>query len=93
MDCLRPVLTLDGFEAFHDSILDKAMFLGGGEQGMLVNDEYNFWYNRVQDFVVLIWDRREKVCMAMDQQESSVELALVQSARSMALSAMAVEYE
>ena len=55
------VLPPDAFETFlHGSILDKTAFCLGEKQGMLVNDEYSSWYNRVGDFLVSILDRRKQ---------------------------------
>ena len=63
------------------------------KQGTLVNDECSSWYNRVGDILLPVWDRRNEVYMAMAHWIMSVRPNSLQSARSMALSAMAVEYE
>ena len=47
-DYQRPILTLDAFEAFvHGSIFNQTVFCLVKQQHMLVNKEYNSWYNRV----------------------------------------------
>ena len=57
---------------------------------MLVNDEYSSWYNRVGNFFSQFGIGQRKFCMMMDQHASSVESAPLQSASSMALSAVVV---
>ena len=52
----------DEFEAFlRSSIFDKAVFCLGEEQGMLLNDEYSSWYNRVVNLLLSVWDRKKKI--------------------------------
>ena len=31
------------------------------KQGMFVNDECSYWYNRVEDFLLSVWDRRKEI--------------------------------
>ena len=47
--------------SFRQYFVHKTAFCLGGQQGMLVNDECSFWYNRVGYFLVLIWDRRKQL--------------------------------
>ena len=93
-DYMKQVLTSEGFEAFiHGSILDKAVFCLGEKQGMLVNDECSSWYNIVGDFLMSVWDRRKEILYGNGSIERSVKTTPLQSARSMALRAMTVDYE
>ena len=51
LDYTKQVLTPEAFAAFnHSSIFDKAVFYLGEKQGMLVNNEFPSWYNRVENF-------------------------------------------
>ena len=82
LDYLKQVL-LDAFEAFlHSSIFDKAVFCLGEKQGMLVYYECSSWYNRVGDFLLVVWDGRKKFYMVMDQYARSVRPTPLQSVRS-----------
>ena len=36
------------------------LFCLGEKQGMLVNNECRSWYNRVGDFLLSVWEEREK---------------------------------
>ena len=52
----------DALETFlRGSIFDKIAFCLGENQVMLVNDVCSSWCNRVGDFSISIWDRREKL--------------------------------
>ena len=62
LDYTRQILTLEAIEAFnHCSIFDKAAFCLGEKQGMLINDECSSWFNRVQNFLMSVGDRREEI--------------------------------
>ena len=51
LDYLKMVLPPDDFETFLcGSIFDKTAFCLREKQGMLINDEYSCWYNRVGDY-------------------------------------------
>ena len=54
----------------------------------MVNNECRLWYNRAGDFLLSVWERRKKFCTAMNQSMMSVRPIPLQTARSMALSAM-----
>ena len=61
---------------------------------MLVNFDCSSWYNRVGDFSVSIWDRRNSDCTPTDQHAwPNKTTPLLWSAWSMALSAMTIESE
>ena len=61
---------------------------------MVVNDNCSSWYNKIGDFLLSVWDRRKEIlygdgstCMVSPINPTP------ESARSMALSAVAVESE
>ena len=94
LDCLRQVLTPDAFEAFHHgSFFDRAVFCLALTKGMLVNDERSSWFIKVGDFLMSVWDRREEILYGVGSVCEVRQSIPLQSARSMALSAMAVENE
>ena len=75
-------------------LINYAFICLGEKEGMLINDECSSWHNRVGNFLVSIWDRRKQLLYTdrsacMTQQINPT----LQSARSMALSAMMVECE
>ena len=89
LDYMKPVFTPETFKAFnHSSIFDKAVICLGEKQGMLVNDEVTSQYERVGDVQMSVWDRRKEILLVR-----SVKTTPLQSAKSMALSAMTVEYK
>ena len=77
--------------SFHSSVFDKTVFCLREEQGVLVNYECSSWYSGVGNFLMSVWDGERKFYMAMAHQIMSVRTTPLQSARSMALIAMAVE--
>ena len=90
----RVYLTSSAFEAFsHGSIFDKAVFCLGQKQGMLVNDECSSLNSRVGDFYMSVWDRRKEILYGNGSVGEVRQSTLLQSARSMALSARMVENE
>ena len=83
---LKQVLLPDEFETFLlSSVFDKAVFCLGEKQGVLVNDDCSSWAIFCCQFGL----GERKLYMAM----VSVRPTPLQSARSMALSAMPVECE
>ena len=74
-------------------LIKLAVFCLGEKQGMLINDKCSFWYSRVGDFLWSVWVGGRKSYTAMDRYTRSVRPTPLESARSMALSAMAVEGE
>ena len=77
----------------HRSILDKMVFCLGEKQGMIVNDDYTLWYNRVSDFLMSVWERRKEICMARDHLVKFLRPTPLLSARLMAMIIMVVECE
>ena len=72
----------------------KLCFVLGWKQGMFIKYYCSSWYySRVGDFCWQFGIGERKFCMLMDQPLMSVTPTLLQSARSMALNAMAVECE
>ena len=62
LEYLKKVLLPDAFEDFmHSSIFDKTVLCLAEKQGMVVNDACSSWYNRVGDFLMLIWERRKEI--------------------------------
>ena len=62
LDYMEQTLTLGAFKAFnHSRIFNKFVFCLGEEQGMLINDECSSWYNRVGNFLMSVWERREEI--------------------------------
>ena len=43
------------------SSFDKTVFCLGKKQGMLINNECSYWYNRVGDFLLSVWNRRKEI--------------------------------
>ena len=37
------------------------MFCLSEKQGMLVNDECSSWHNKIEGFLVSVWDRRKEI--------------------------------
>ena len=60
---------------------------------MLVNNECSFWYNRVGNFQYQFGIREKKFYTSMNQHAQPNRTTSLQSAWSMALSAMTVECE
>ena len=60
---------------------------------MLVKDERSSWYSTVVDFLMLVWDRRKEIMYGTGSIGQVRQSAPLQSARSMAWSAVTVEYE
>ena len=97
LDYLKQVLLPDAFEDFmHRSVLDKTVFCLGEKQGMIVNDDCSLWYNRVGDFLMLVWERRKEnlygkgsVCTCIRFLRTTPLL----SVKPMAIIVMAVECE
>ena len=58
---------------------------------MLVNDEYSSWYNRVGDFLLLVWEKKKEFYLAVDQQTGPVRLTTLQNVRPVVLIAIVVE--
>ena len=55
-------------KVFHTlAFLTKLCFVLGQKQAMLVNDESSSWNNEEEKFLMSVWDRRKKFCVAMDQ--------------------------
>ena len=67
----------------------------GEKQGMLVNDECtcNSWYNKVGDFLMSVWNRRKEILYGNGSIGEVGQTTPLQSALSMALGAMTVDYE
>ena len=62
------VLPPDTSEAFLcGSIFNETAFYFGEKQGMLVNDDCSFWYNRVRDSEYQCGIEEKNFCMARDQ--------------------------
>ena len=94
LDYMKQVLTSEAFEAFiHGSIFDKAVFCLGEKQGILVNDERSSWYNKVGDFLMSVWNRRKETLYGNGSIGEVGQTTPLQSAWSMALGAMTVDYE
>ena len=92
LDYLKEVLPLDASEALlHGSIFDNTAFCLGEKQGKLVNDECNFWYNRVGYFLVSVWDKENEFLYVNGSAYMGNRTTPLQSVRSWALSAMTVE--
>ena len=91
---MKQVLVLGAFEAFlHCSNFNKAPFYLREKQGILVGDERSSWCNRLSNFCSQFGIGERKFCIAVDQLAMLVRPTLLQSVRSMALGAMAVEDE
>ena len=91
---MKQVLTSEAFEAFiHGSMFDKAVFCLGGKLGMLVNDECSSWYNKVGDFLISVWNRKKEILYGNGSIGEVSQTTPLQSAWSMALGAMTVNYE
>ena len=59
---MKQILTPEAFEAFvHSSIFNKTVVCFGEKQGMSVNDKCSSWYNKVGNFLMSVWDRREEI--------------------------------
>ena len=59
---LRTVFLPNAFETFlHGNIFNKTDFCFGETEGILINDECSSWYNRVGDFLILIWNSRKQL--------------------------------
>ena len=79
----------------HYRIFDKTVVCLREKQGVMVNDDWNSWYNRVGDFLMLAYERKEKFCMVRDQLVRILVATplLSLSVRPVATIAMAVECE
>ena len=52
----------DAFDVFlRRSIFDKALFCLGERKSLLVNDECSSWYSRIEEFLMLVWNRRKEI--------------------------------
>ena len=59
---LMQVVTPQAFEIFHhSSIFNKAVFCLNETPGMLINDKCSSWYNKVGDFLMLVWNMRKGI--------------------------------
>ena len=43
------------------SVLNKTIFCLGEKQSMIVNDDFSSWYNRIGNFLTLVWAKRMEI--------------------------------
>ena len=67
VDYLKQVLLPDAFEAFVcSSPFNKSVFCLGEKQGMLLNDECSSWYNREGEYLLSVWEKKNRILFSSE---------------------------